>query len=75
MIPDTCRLSKSRRAASSLSPSSSALHIKTVYPLALASSSIAFTRAAQKKFRISEIMMPMVLVCWVRNERLVPLGA
>jgi len=48
MIPDTFRLRRSRRAASSLRQSSSALQIKTVYPLALASSSIALTRAAQR---------------------------
>ena len=63
MMPDTFRSSKSRRAASSLAPSSSALQIRTVYPLALASSSIALTTAAKKRFLISEMMMPMVLVC------------
>ncbi len=49
MTPDTFRSKSSWRAASSLAESSSALQIRTVYPLALASSSMALTTAAKKE--------------------------
>jgi hypothetical protein len=35
---------------------------------------MALTTAAKKEFLMSETTTPMVLVCWVRKDRVVPFG-